>query len=585
MSEQHISLRTVYELRVDKSDTPIRYRIPAYQRGYRWTPTQVSQLLDDIREFTKRQNPKPEEFYCLQPLVLRANDNGVYEVVDGQQRLTTLLLILRHFNERQAVEYRDKLYTLEYETRADLNAFLENPTEAQSASNIDFFHIAQAVRIIKEWFRERPNEVEKIKDALLNQAKVIWFQLSSRENPVAAFTRLNVGKIPLTNGELIRALFLKRGNNDEAEALQLRIAYEWDLLEKTLQNNDFWCFLSNNTGKQGARIDFLFNLVARQEGMKPTGDDYTTFNHFSQKLAAKLADPEQVWLAVKRTFMLLEEWFQDRRLYHLVGFLIWDGMSVNDIRALAEGITKETFKEQLRGRICERTIGSGAPVDEVELREWITEHLDNLEYPGGSRRIRSILLLFNLATLLENTQSNMRFQFESFKTEMWDIEHVRSVTPDRPGTNKGQVEWLNHCLGYLQRASEAPDLQIEIPSFLALSPNQAAAVFDPLYEKTLRHFQEADAGEPNHGIDNLVLLDYATNRSYKNAVFAVKRHRILSLDRHGTFVPLCTRNVFLKCYNPRADHVMFWTQEDSDGYRQVMIDTLQMFFTGGSLHE
>src|ERR1035438_6964408 len=115
MSEQQISLKSVYDLRVDASDAPIRYRIPAYQRGYRWAPTQVTQLLDDIREFTKRQNPKPEQFYCLQPLVLRANSNGAYEVVDGQQRLTTLLLILRHFYERQAVDYRDKLYTLEYE--------------------------------------------------------------------------------------------------------------------------------------------------------------------------------------------------------------------------------------------------------------------------------------------------------------------------------------------------------------------------------------------------------------------------------------------------------------------------------------
>ena len=78
-----------------------------------------------------------------------------------------------------------------------------------------------------------------------------------------------------------------------------------------------------------------------------------------------------------------------------------------------------------------------------------------------------------------------------------------------------------------------------------------------------------------------MLLDFETNRSYKNAVFAVKRHRILSLDRHGIFVPLCTRNVFLKCYNPRVDHVMFWTEEDSNGYQQVMIDTLHKFLTGG----
>src|SRR5207249_3879958 len=153
---------------------------------------------------------------------------------------------------------------------------------------------------------------------------------------------------------LIRALFLKRGKGEAAKALQLRIAYEWDQLEKALQNSDFWCFLSNDTGQRGGRIDFLFDLVARQEGMKQTGDDYATFNHFGQKLTAKDADPEKEWLAVKRTFMLLEEWFQDRRLYHMVGFLIWDGFGVNEIRALAAGSTKQAFKEKLRGKIIER---------------------------------------------------------------------------------------------------------------------------------------------------------------------------------------------------------------------------------------
>lgn len=70
MSEQAITLKTVADLRVDpESNTPLRFHIPAYQRGYRWSSLQVTQLLEDIREFTQRRNPQPEEFYCLQPLV------------------------------------------------------------------------------------------------------------------------------------------------------------------------------------------------------------------------------------------------------------------------------------------------------------------------------------------------------------------------------------------------------------------------------------------------------------------------------------------------------------------------------------
>jgi hypothetical protein len=583
MSESHICLKTVYELRVDESDESIRYHIPAYQRGYRWTPTQVTQLLDDIREFTKRENPRPEEFYCLQPLVLRANDDGAYEVVDGQQRLTTLLLILRHFNERLAVRYQQKLYQLEYETRPNLYGFLDNPSSAQAASNIDFFHIDEAAKTISDWFEKRESEVEAIKDAFLNKAKVIWFQLSSGENAVAAFTRLNVGKIPLTNGELIRALFLKRVSRGPVEPLQLRIAHEWDSIEKTLQGGEFWCFLSNDTERTGGRIDFLFDLVARQDGMEPGADEYATFNHFSEKLAREDADLEAEWLSVKRTFMVLEEWFVDRRLYHLVGFLIWAGVDVNELRAVAVGATKREFKERLRAQIFERTFGVKADVPVTA--EWIEDQLDGMNYSPGSRRIRCILLLFNLATLLQNAQSNMRFQFDSFKTAMWDIEHVRSVAPDRPGARKGQVEWLERCLGYLATTDEARDLQAAIQEFIKLPPKEATdAAFDPVYESVLRHFHESDADDADNGIFNLVLLDYATNRSYKNAVFAVKRHRVLSLDRDGVFVPLCTRNVFLKCYNAQVDHVMFWTRKDHDGYRKALIDVLHNFFTGGWIH-
>src|SRR5262249_47645360 len=159
-------------------------------------------------------------------------EDGAYEVVDGQQRLTTLLLVLRHFNDRAAKKYQQTVYTLRYATRPDLSAFLEDPTDAKAATNIDYFHISQAMKTIEAWFAERESEVEAIKDTFLNKAKVIWFQLSAGEKPVAAFTRLNVGKIPLTNAELIRALFLRGSPGEVAEARRLGIAYQWDLVEK-----------------------------------------------------------------------------------------------------------------------------------------------------------------------------------------------------------------------------------------------------------------------------------------------------------------------------------------------------------------
>lgn len=590
MNGQQICLKTVDELRLDsKSNTPIKFWIPAYQRGYRWLSLQVTQLLDDIREFTLRRNPQPDEFYCLQPLVVKAHLNGEFEVVDGQQRLTTLLLIMRHFNERLTERYRQTLFTLAYETRPNLDEFLKAPREDAANDNADYFHLYQAIQAIEDWFVQRDSEVEAIKSALLNKTKVIWFELAEHDNPVDAFTRLNVGKIPLTNDELIRALFLRLPGTEkkDAENVRMQIAYEWDQLEKGLQSDDFWYFLSNQNPLGQNRISFIFDLVARTEGMSEemANDDYGLFYFFNQRMKEPGATPESEWRKIKQTYLLLEEWFEDRTLYHMVGFLVSQDMTIEEIRVLSQNCTKSEFEQRLRREIFRRFIAdfkkSFYPSNEDALRMDIADRLDALSYGSKNQSIAAVLLLFNVATLLQNQRSNLRFQFDSFKTEHWDIEHIRSVADDKPDRDYQRKDWLRICLGYLKLQDDAFDLCSKITAFIDLSQVEATNErFDILYEEILQFFREATEGETVNGIANLTLLDDHTNRSYKNAPFAVKRQRLLELDQHGIFVPLCTRNVFLKCYSPQVDNAMFWSEEDQQGYQDAITDVLCNFFCG-----
>jgi Protein of unknown function (DUF1524) len=359
---------------------------------------------------------------------------------------------------------------------------------------------------------------------------------------------------------------------------------EWDQLEKTLQSEAFWYFLSNQGGATQNRIGFLFDLVARAEGL-PQGaehDDYGIFYAFNQKLKAAGASPEQEWRKIKQSFMMLDEWFEDRILYHIVGFLVGEGMNISEIGELSKQCTKSEFEQRLRREVFARVIGVQPPQDmnEAAIRPQVEERPENFEYGSHRARIKSLLLLFNLATLLQNKKSNLRFQFDSFKSERWNIEHVRSVTSDKPERHSDRITWLTHCLGYLKSQETGEDLRAEIESFAALSLQDASTVFDPLYDRLLAFFQEKTDEEADHGIANLALLDEHTNKSYKNAVFAVKRLRLLSLDQAGIFVPLCTRNVFLKCYSPQADNVMFWSPADREAYQSAIIKTLVGFFTG-----
>lgn len=581
MSNSDITLKTINEL-LPKENNLSNYWIPSYQRGYRWTKLQVTQLLDDIFEFSNRQNPKPEEFYCLQPMVIKENSDH-YEVVDGQQRLTTIYLILRHFNERLAEKYRQPLFSLSYETRENFVGFLDNPTEDTIDSNADFHYLLNAAQTIEDWFSVKGSFVEEVKATLLNKTKVIWFQLAAADNPVDAFTRLNVGKIPLTNDELIRALFLKRSNSSESDSSeqQFQIAHEWDQLEKALQRDAFWFFLSNQNPKQN-RIGFLFELIVESENSTSfmDSDAYGIFYSYSNKFKGNASSINAEWLRIKQLYMLLEEWFEDRTLYHVIGYLINRGESIISLRKLSLNCTKTEFKQNLIQKIFEEI--SDLKLKEInpeDLIEEVSEYLDNLSY-SNRRAVKTTLLLFNVATLLANRKSNIRFQFDSFKSEVWDIEHIRSVVNISLDSHTDQVRWLNLTVGYLETVDIHQDLVKDIQAFILLPQREATQErFEALHNEVLKVFKEDNSDETDNGIFNLTLLDQTTNRSYKNAVFAVKRQRLLDLDQAGIFVPICTRNVFLKSHSAHVDNNMFWSKEDRDGYRTFMINTLVGFFS------
>lgn len=145
-----IELKTLNELSL------YSFYIPAYQRGYRWTIQEVKDLLNDINEFMPREIDGSDDktWYCLQTVVVKQREEGVYEVIDGQQRLTTAYLILYYLNQDFVEKKRDKLFELDYETRPNSKTFLQHPEE-YSTNCIDFYYIHQAYSTIEEWFDAR----------------------------------------------------------------------------------------------------------------------------------------------------------------------------------------------------------------------------------------------------------------------------------------------------------------------------------------------------------------------------------------------------------------------------------------------
>ena len=591
-----IELRSVNRLLVDEDGSKARYWIPAYQRGYRWNQRQVTQLLDDIWDFIQASEEKRKTaYYCLQPLVVKRLDDGRYEVVDGQQRLTTIYILLvldspPHRLKEMVTLLGEEAFSIDYETRRD-STFLANIDLSRATENVDFHHICEARKAIEDWLSEHnPKHALKLLQHLLSDdvvgrnVKFIWYELAPEDDPVAAFTRLNVGKIPLTETELVRALFLRRATQDDrTNNLSLRIAYEWDHIERRLQNDAVWYFLQNQEVKDSNRIGLIFRLAARMAGRTGNGEDYSMFSHFAESLKQERS-AEHEWQKVKDVFMAVEEWYENRDLFHVVGFILHQkGGGLDTITELltdSRNLGKQEFGQNLRGRVCRLVLNQDLQaISPEELAEEISDLCQTVSY-GNREKVRSLLLLFNLATLLQDPRSNIRFQFDSFKRESWDIEHIRSVSDERPSRSTAQNEWLRHCLTFLQSSNEEAEQALAVRIANYLDPETEPVnqtTFEEIDGEVLSHFQEAEDG-PDSDLANLTLLDSRINRGYRNAVFAVKRDILLKHDRSGIFVPLCTRNVFLKCYSRAVGNAIFWTKVDAQDYLDAISGTLASFF-------
>ena len=266
MEIDQIKLQSINEL------LNLEFLIPSYQRGYRWKRTQVVDLLDDIFEFIQQKESRNRlvgNFYCLQPIIVKKSNGNKYKVIDGQQRLLTIYIIL-YFLEK-------KRFSIEFETREKSKIFLENISDEINDENIDFYHMSKAFNNIKRWFEEKEKKEATIKDEFFinlgKYTKVIWYELEDNQDEIEVFTRINSGKIPLTNAELIKALFLNSKNFDteEKNLKQIEIAKEWDEIEFTLQNNEFWYFLTKKK-EYPTRIELLFEIFSNE----PLNDEFST---------------------------------------------------------------------------------------------------------------------------------------------------------------------------------------------------------------------------------------------------------------------------------------------------------------------
>jgi uncharacterized protein with ParB-like and HNH nuclease domain len=534
--------------------------IPSYQRGYRWDKDEVEMLLKDILENGNNN-------YCLQPIVVKSKDN-VYELIDGQQRLTTLFLIL-NFMKNEG--YKPKIninFSLNYQTRPNSKVYLENVDKNLAEDNIDFHHIYGAYKAIKDWFTKQKNDSETVDDIyqyLCKFVKIIWYETNETEKSIDLFTRLNIGKIPLTNAELVRALFLSRDNNsDVTEEKQIEIATSWDIIEKELHNDDFWGFLTNKKASEyNTRIELLFDMITNKHEHEK--EKYYTFYFFSNKINIDKIPISNLWEEIQNYYLRLKEWFENKDIYHKVGYLVATGSHIQALIKKAENKKKSMFLSALN----------------EEIRQRISVSADNLwelsyEKSSDKEKIENILLLFNVETvrLLKNSQE--KYSFNAHKSKQWSLEHIHAQNSQGLNKKEDQQEWLKLHLESLRIITqEDPSLNAQnlINKIEAKYDNIDRNSFENFYTEVTSVLSEKNRNkEYLHSLSNMALLSFENNVALNNSAFDVKRNKILEMDNSGQYIPVCTKRVFFKYYTKSKDYQLhFWGETDRKAYMDAMI--------------
>lgn len=568
-----------------------KFTIEAYQRGYRWGKDEVEYLLEDINEIPDGQK------YCLQPVVVK-NVNDTYELIDGQQRLTTLYLIMKYLNA-----YVDIKFSIEYATRKSENGHIGSKELLETidkidlslpSNNIDELFIKKSYGIVKTWFNGEKSKMMSFANKLQNYVTIIWYEVDDDEDSVNIFTRLNIGKINLTNAELVKALFLSRGKKDSEgryagnpygieEKKQHEIALGWDLMEKDLHNEKFWTFITNEKSDHyPIRMELLFDMIE----MKPSDEsNFYTFNRFYERF--KNSDNRyETWELIERYMQQLKEWYHSFDLFHHIGFLVATGTSVKSLLDIAMStdnpIKKSDFKLRVLDMIREKmvfTVGDKDFGEEIDYAE--------LNYEDHSKFIQYVLLLFNIETIRQKGDENVRFPFYRYKNEgTWSLEHIHAQNSESLKTNQEWKEWLEIHKKSLEGLEVYSDDKKQIEEVIDKMNTVITHINEKGYKGSIRNefnavapaviniLSDGDDKSQMHTLSNMALLTVGENAALNNSTFDVKRMKNIAMDKAGEYIPVCTRNVFMKYYSSSDTKLHFWSEEDRKGYISAMNNVL-----------
>lgn len=558
-----------------------KFLIAEYQRGYKWGSLEgeaVDKLLDDLYQAFKSSNHnKKNTDYYLQYITLKPGINidnvKILEVIDGQQRLTTLSILCAIFrllseNKIENVANNKLVYAVR-DKFMDEFVYDENITKLTNASDWnhfttenklfdkqDVYYIYQAAKKISAELDKIKDELLSFYDYILNDVKIIVNAVEQNIESEKVFRNLNGNKVPLSQAELIKGLLLTktaREKEDEyqkkhfKEIMEIRstIGRQWDEMARWLNNSEIKSFYFSSSVDG---IEAILEIVAVKNGFKSAPTKFALFNFIQKQINSGIHSSSSYFQDLKLVFSILRELYSNDRSYNMLGFIFFNKTG---------GVKKALMLQKLIEDILKNEKGYLSIIEqEMSSLSCLKKELDIsvLEYGDKNELIHDVLFALNVFPKVQ-----VRFSFVRFINESWSLEHIFPQNPRASGykLSEEELEFLKELVG------EKWDSELE--SLLTKVELQKEEL------EYLDRKLKADAVLLN-SIGNMSLLTRGNNSSMSNGLFNAKRKNIVKLVSSGSFVPTHTFNVFSKLILEESKSLTFWNKEDINLHSKYLIN-------------
>lgn len=569
------------------------YNIPEYQRGYKWTAANVIQLLEDLKNFKKTDN---DQFYCIQNITItkqKHKDSWCMNVIDGQQRLTTLFILLSYLQRNM----KDKIIIpsaniLKYSIRKSSDQFLrdniftgsiwDNTIDTNTAQTKDQYYMMTVADAIQGWFRDNNLEAKTVLDDL-----VLIVNEVRPGDEETVFASLNGGKVDLDGADLVRAILITRvakqkypsiisheqlhqiANDDidlninisvssrgKINEFRVKLGVELDEMNKWWSQNKvkdyFEQLLPNKISKNKAfkysqyPIDLLYYAFyeAYKSKLNNSSDaetlDLRVFENGIDLNGQSGDDHLEFYTAIREFHLTMMEWYNHDEIYNLIGYLMYNfkGSRISfDLlwKLWQESLSKDEFIRKLK--------------DEIKGQIAIPFYNDTKD-EGNTLKNALDELRSSILNLQYNWYNN------DFTLKFLPLVDILPIEKD------------------VKKQTKVILSRIENPKYFRCHGEDKEHVRSQkrIIDESLPEAQKASMIEENkeglNSIGNIVLLVLGVNRSYGNDPHNEKMDRIISeFLINDWYIRPHTFNVFtskIKSIDENGDNTqdLYWSQED-----------------------